>query len=409
MRGVGGRVTAAVVLFAMAAVGCGSPKQDTPLPDSPAPEERPTASRVGDDPPPVPDPAPPPPPVSACAGIPIRTPSVSSEWASELLPRDYSCGYGTTDGLGSVIVLAENDFQHHETRATVLSPEGTRLNEYPGYRFLPLGQSSGFLGVNLISYAPYWLAALRHTGELIQETPPQSGDWPFQAEDPTGGLVLLVGQALTAYDATGTVRWSTTVTLSGYTRAIGVDRQGHTLILGDGDARFGAGTLEGIWVDPSGHASEPFLAAQRPASIYWFELYPQVGSGLFLLARGMGSVNEQGQWIAAFAALQPSSSPAPAWLASRPNTSLHMVHGGKGYALLPLPHESLDGCDSDIEVLAPSGESCATVRFSVPGTACARNEVWMGYDGTVLKSLPAECDEVGHCSCRWKWWPGIFR
>jgi hypothetical protein len=322
---------------------------------------------------------------------------------------NYSCGDATADGSGNVIVLADHDYQHHETLATVLTPEGAQLNTYRGHRFRPVGQLSGFVGVNLISYAPYWVTALSHTGTVIQETPPKLTSYSEQAEDPTGGIVLFVDDTLIAYDATGNVRWSTAVPIRGYLRALGVDRRGQTLILADGDARFGPGTLEGFWVDHSGQAGAPFLAAQKPANKFWFELYPQVGSGLFLLVRDFASGKAVADWIAAFASLQPSSSPPPAWLASRPNTTLHMTHGGKGYAMLPLSRESAEGCSSAIEVIAPSGESCTTVRFSGTSTACPGSETWVGYDGTVIQSVPGSCDEVGHCSCNWKWWPGFFR
>ena len=79
------------------------------------------------------------------------------------------------------------------------------------------------------------------------------------------------------------------------------------------------------------------------------------------------------------------------------------------YAMLPFPGESTEGCHSDIEAIAPSGKSCGTVRFSGSSTDCSRNEVWVGYDGTVIQSAPGTCDEVSHCSCSWKWWPGYFR
>jgi hypothetical protein len=45
--------------------------------------------------------------------------------------------------------------------------------------------------------------------------------------------------------------------ISGYFRALGVDRQGHTLVLAGGNARFGEGTLEAVWVDHSGKISTP--------------------------------------------------------------------------------------------------------------------------------------------------------
>jgi hypothetical protein len=322
---------------------------------------------------------------------------------------DYSCGEATSDGLGNLIVLAHHDFFGHETLATVLTSEGTRLNTYKGHRFRPIGQRSGFIGSNTISYSPHWLTALSHTGALIKETPPDTGDSPWQVEDPTGGLVLFARGALTAYDATGNIRWSTPVPLGGSLRTIGVDRQGQTLVLADGDSRFGAGTLEGHWIDHSGQLSAPFFALQRPAGNVALVLSPQVGSGLFLTTRYFVSGKRKGSWTAAFASLQPASSPPPEWLTNRPDTTLRMAHGGKGYAVVPVLNDSAEGCTIDIEVVSPSGESCGKVHFPLTSAACNRNGLWVGHDGTVIQSAPGTCDEVGHCSCSWKWWPGFFR
>jgi hypothetical protein len=50
------------------------------------------------------------------------------------------------------------------------------------------------------------------------------------------------------------------------------------------------------------------------------------------------------------------------------------------------------------------------VRFTGSGTACATTNLWVGYDGTVIQSVPGSCDETSStCSCSWKWWPGFLR
>jgi len=264
------------------------------------------------------------------------------------------------------------------------------------------------------------VVAFSASGQFLLRTGVRHGSG-LGAVDPTGGLVvfsregrLLAGGTLTAYDAHGTVRWSQTFSDEGSFAALGVDRQGNTLLL-HGDARgFDAGTLAGVWVDPSGNVGKPFLALTgltRHPSKYLFTLSPQVGSGLFLQMRDFGS-SPAGppQWVRAFPSMAPRSEPAPEWLVKRPNTPLHMVRGGRAYAVLPL--EAQESCSTSLEVLAPSGTSCGIARFPLETSECAHRSLTVGYDGTVViqPSYSVErCDEADHCSCTWRWWPAFLK
>ena len=105
-------------------------------------------------------------------------------------------------------------------------------------------------------------------------------------------------------------------------------------------------------------------------------------------------------------------SPPPAWFAARPGKSLHMVHGGKGYAVMPAPENSAS-CEQQIEVISPSGQVCGSATFSIGGGACTTGTIIVGYDGTVVQQGPREretCSANDHiCTCAYRYWPGYFR
>jgi hypothetical protein len=89
-----------------------------------------------------------------------------------------------------------------------------------------------------------------------------------------------------------------------------------------------------------------------------------------------------------------------------------MVHGGRGYAVLPPPANS-PNCTQLIEVRAPSGASCGTAAFKIgTGGACDTKGIAVGYDGTVVQQFPDSAEQQradGQGTCTWQWWPGFFR
>jgi hypothetical protein len=112
-------------------------------------------------------------------------------------------------------------------------------------------------------------------------------------------------------------------------------------------------------------------------------------------------------------ALATSWSSAPAWLQAQPLASLHMVHGGLGYAVLPVP-DSSSTCEQTVQIVSPSGQMCGSPSFAVGGGSCTTSSIIVGYDGTVAQQLPREreaaCTAAGHqCDCTYRYWPGYFR
>jgi hypothetical protein len=261
------------------------------------------------------------------------------------------------------------------------------------------GQISGFEGFVYRFGRGAYKEVFAADGTLKSSAPADGG---MLAEDPTGG-VMVAAHTLDAYDASGARRWR--VQLAHEAVALGVDRAGNALVLSN------PGSLHGQWVDHSGNVGPEFDLGVASGT---FELYPRIGSGLFVLRRRRdASFAEHTAWAYQLDSLAAAATPAPDWLASRPDTRLHMAHGGTAYAMLPVPAQG--DCTQHIEVLAPSGKSCGSAEFRAAPGSCKTNFIDVGYDGTVVQQLPYEIALPQSCPgqlcrpCIWRWWPGFFR
>jgi len=187
---------------------------------------------------------------------------------------------------------------------------------------------------------------------------------------------------------------------------VGVDRQGNILAVWTSQRRYGPNGWAGQWFDHSGTPGAVFQAATAAFLDKFFE---RVASGLFLAGF---TVSGEREWLGQFDALATSMSPPPAWLASKPDKTLHMVRGGGGYAVLPKPGAS-PTCEEQIEVVSPSGQSCGVASFAMGGGACTTQSIIVGYDGTVVQQAPRDretCTTNDHlCTCTYRYWPGFFR
>jgi hypothetical protein len=333
------------------------------------------------------------------------------------------CIAGTSDGLGNVVVGSQ-DTTAAVTSLSFFDASGTRLhsNAIGWPNFAVFGQADGYIGDGLIESSSY-VAALAANGT---ERRRQSFDhWGWGAEDPLGGIVEWVSDAtrsygtsgkLVAFDTVGNQRWSVAVSGTGLFASIGVDRAGNTLLLfqhGNSTTSF-----DGLWFSHDGAAQGSAFAAYQSSTNHDYQdlrLIARVGDGLFLQSQPTPSLvpPNSTSWLASFDALATHSDPAPAWLASRPNTIIHPVHGGTGYAMIPVSGQQASPCQQSIEVLAPNGESCGRATFKVDDNACTTAPMWVGYDGTVLQNRPVSREScVGggtHCDCTWHFWPAYFR
>jgi hypothetical protein len=164
--------------------------------------------------------------------------------------------------------------------------------------------------------------------------------------------------------------------------------------------------VDGLWIDADGKRGAVFRVLGAQAD--WAH-----NLGLHLVERTSGGffLRIDNEWVAEIPALSTAVLPAPDWLRNRPATTLHVVVGGSGYAVLPLPSHVAD-CSQAVEIVSSSGESCGAVVFAAGSGACEMKEITVGDDGTVVQQLPdsreRDCSGIA-CSCTWQWWPAFFR
>lgn len=328
---------------------------------------------------------------------------------------DYRCLAGDSDGSGDVLLGSQKERQPHDTPMQFYRASGEPAGAYTAVGFVALPQAVGFLGLDIYGgNFEHDVLALAGDGTLLRRDGDEHRSG-FEAEDPLGGMVVWAAEELSpdgdlqSFDSTGTLRWSLPLHLGGFLEAIGVDRAGDVLLLSrhaNGDVPDG---LDGQWVSREGQPlGLPFSAVRmgddRPSD---YALYPQVGSGLFLRRVSPGGAT----WLRAFAARAREGTVVPRWLTARPDDTLHRVRGGKGYALLPPPEQTVARCAQAIEIVSPSGHACGSVELPITTTGCTTGSVAVGEDGTVIQRLPfddAACSH-DHCPCDWRWWSGLLR
>ena len=350
----------------------------------------------------------PPPAADECAGLVPAAPGAPNSYRQKpLRSTDQVCERGAVDGSGNLALWSTELFQGFKSDVVFLDFAGNVRGQGSGVATELTEQLAGFEGINLFPQSGHDFETVLYAADGTKTaSTPGGAHFPILADVPTGGTVIATGDAgagastLEAYDATGKRRWRTQ--LAHETVAVGVDRAGNTLTL------FKAGTLHGQWVDASGKAGAAFDLgdALAPPPSDAFELYPRIGSGLFLLRLAGGHTT----WLHQLDSLATVAAPAPDYLRSRPDTRLHMAHDGKAYAMLPIPAQR--ACTQRIEVLAPSGKSCGSAEFTLSPGSCTTNFIDIGYDGTVVQQLPASMEDHScrgnQCSCTWRWWPGLF-
>lgn len=290
-----------------------------------------------------------------------------------------------------------------------------------GVRFEPLAQASGFLGIDVYGANFDWQAvALAEDGQELARTDAASSTLPWATTDPLGGMrvwndtstlpVTSTHGTLIAYDPQLAVRWQLPLEASGRFAAFGVDRAGNTLML------FKDGTeLRGLWIGPDGTVDGGLFDAGAAPTDGEPMLSPRVGDGFFLQSVGYGVAYGpvRARWLAQFSPDARRAAPAPAWLSPYADTALHMVHGGRGYALLPLQGASAVRCAQTVRLFTASGEPCGQETYVIDEDACQTAPLSVGYDGSVFQLLPVSrqtgCVGSGHFPCTYRVWPGRFR
>jgi hypothetical protein len=338
-------------------------------------------------------------------------------WTNQDL-REGTCQIGDVDGTGHLALFWQHDFQPHDSRYVFVDPAtADAAGSFNGVRLELIGEATGFMGGECEGAGCFQdYVVVGPTGhEDFRSAHDGTSTYDFQANDPTGGMIherlksdgSSVQVLLEAIGTAGDVRWTRQLgpafsvdKLPPGVR-LGVDRKGNVLAIWSSSSGRGA-----QWFDHDGNPGAEF----EPPSAIIARIFERVGDGLFVY--GFPAPGTPGRWLGQYEPLATRMSDPPAWLAARAENSLHMVHGGRGYAMLPNEGSS-PTCEQTIAVISPSGELCGTLDFGVGGGSCTTTPMLVGYDGTVVQQLPREreneCTAAGHvCDCTYRYWPGYF-
>ncbi len=195
---------------------------------------------------------------------------------------------------------------------------------------------------------------------------------------------------------------------------LGVDLAFHVLVIQAGDC---SGCVSGQWFDGDGTpatGSFTLLTGFTPGANTWFETAPLLGGGLAVRrvdADGGFFAANRSTWLVTVAAGSSSPQPAPAWLASRPNTNLAPIRNRTAYALLP-NGETGGACTQRLELVSRGGNSCAHYDLDLAPGTCDTSELRVGLDGTILQHTPTSLERNPYGrpqSCALRYWPAALR
>lgn len=284
-----------------------------------------------------------------------------------------------------------------------------------------------WLFVNPVSYGNGTCAFLRNInpeGDTVQAIQREQNNANVVA-NPLGGYVELV----TRFNDRGfffDVRWvdeafqplsdwHTALTAetrpTNATLTLAVDRFGRALVLAQfhppmsgasdpGNWRFAA-----RWMDkggPMGPVFEPVV----PKVLYpngdvgfddWGELIalPEGGIATYRHAWNTdGTFTPPAGWYAWYPSGEARGASAPAWMKDRDHT-LQPLQGGQGYAAI---RREPTTCARELELLAPSGRVCFTLRLDGSEGCDADDKLWP--DGTLVL-------QTHSAPCGLRWWPGV--
>ncbi|HYS10574.1 MAG TPA: hypothetical protein VEP66_17675 [Myxococcales bacterium] len=298
------------------------------------------------------------------------------------------------------------------------------------------------VGVSAVSVNPY-LGPVQVRGYLLQnfDAAARSSGYAFVyggeltvVPDPSGGILFAGDLGTSKYDPlswTATpltpiahsalmyagggsapqIRWGPKPLASaGTVYGGGVDTVGRSLILTDGNTRFGEGAISAQWFDRDGTAlTDEFLLIPEfvAGNSTWFETSPLIGAGLMI--RRMDGVSHA-QALLVVSSGSSSPQPAPRWMTSRPDSRFQITRGGRGYAVLPYAATGVR-CTQRLEVLAPDGTSCGAREYPIDAGTCDTEDLALSANGTVLQRMPdaVQTRFAGTRACVWRAWPGALR
>ncbi|RKH56230.1 hypothetical protein D7V93_20615 [Corallococcus llansteffanensis] len=327
-----------------------------------------------------------------------------------------ACGPGTSEGTGSLAL--QNDgplgvtvwdivLRNGEDTGNVLLGGDFAKILVPlrqGFHLITERLRSATLGAYAADGEPLGSQSLYFEKEAILDV----------AADPRGGSRVALWtrqtpdtQVLTiqSFDASARPRTPPVTVLSVTGRdtmivLVGVDTRGRTLLLWQ---ETGSTTWVGQWRRQDGAAlTAPFPAAENPSPTEF------TGAGLSQLVGGGLVLQLEGQWLRQFPSGEARALPAPAWLASRPGTTLSLIRQNRAYALTPPPTEVAGtGCQESLLLFTGDGSSCGELTLPLGGATCSGRRVGVGVDGTVVQQIDLSIPANNQCA--WRWWSRLLR
>jgi hypothetical protein len=198
----------------------------------------------------------------------------------------------------------------------------------------------------------------------------------------------------------------------------GMDLASNALVITDGSAKFGGGSISAQWFSSSGKdltGEFQLLSGFQAGSNTWFEVSALSGGGVAVRrvdATDFTGSNLSSQYLCVVQAGSKTCDAVPDWLSSRKNVRIQPVRGGAAYASLPDP-TAVSDCKQTVELIDANGASCGTMDLQMASGACTTRQLEVGKDGTLIQPLadPAWSCGPGDRPCRptWRWWSGLFR
>ena len=223
------------------------------------------------------------------------------------------------------------------------------------------------------------------------------------------------------FDATGATRWGPRdLPTDSAIFGLGVDLNGRALVIQDGYAQC-SGCILAQWFERDGTpltGSFTLIAGFSAGPATWFETAPLIGGGLAVRRMDADRSDQtQGfhsQWLVTVDSGKDTIQAAPDWMKARPDTDLALARAGAAYAVLP-NGGSGQHCSQDLELVSPSGNSCAKWTLDLGGGGtCDTLALHLGLEGTILQRLPFELesnpDGMGRTkTCTLRFWTGALK
>lgn len=328
--------------------------------------------------------------------------------------HEADCGPGVSNGAGYLALFNGGSFG--VAAWTIVTSNGRKTETLAagdfGSELVPMRDGFHILRFGLHDNAT--LVAYAANGQFLRQTSLSPILALDLAPDPRGGVVIAwwapgEGGApsllVQAFDEKGRPRSAphtvmTLDTLETPGIIVGVDQRGRTLVLW----RTGASsTWMGQWLRwDASPRTPPFMALEDPdpSGIPGGRLQPLVGEGLVLQLHS--------EWVRLFPSAEPTSLPAPVWLAENPGSDLVLIRHRRAYALVPPPTPVEDaGCQERLLFYSREGVACGELTLPFGGSACTGRKTGIGLDGTVIQQI--ELNIPANDQCAWRWWPRLLR